>query len=94
MTESILYWGNDDERISYLSGMYMMVFAMGIYKTADDSRISLIEKRIKGNRKSVFLTRNYHFGNIYSATFVFSNNPCMVFDLLLFRLLEVIPFND
>lgn len=88
------YWGKDDERIAYLSAKCMMVFAIGIYKTADDSKISLIEKQIKSNRKSVFLTRSYHFGTIYSATFMFSINSCMVFDLLLFRLLDIISFND
>ncbi len=79
LIQEISLWGNDDQKIAYLSLNSMVDVAMFVHKTADDRRISLIEKQISADRRSMYFSRNHPFGNAYSATVVFSNNLCMLF---------------
>lgn len=79
LIQAISLWGNDDQKIAYLFAKDMVEITMFIHKTAGDTRISLNEKKISDHRRSLYFTRNYPFGNAYSATFVYSKDRCMHF---------------
>ena len=86
LIQAVSLWGNDDQKITYLSLKNMVEITRFIHKTAGDTRSSLIEKQISADRRSMYFSRNYPFGNAYSVTFVYSNNICMLFNWFTFRL--------